>query len=57
MFGMSNPNWDIVRQLQLYRDGVLKLDELVTRTYSLDEIQQGYQDMHDGKNIRGVVVY
>ncbi|MHA6796381.1 NDMA-dependent alcohol dehydrogenase [Pseudonocardia bannensis] len=57
MFGASNPNWDIKRQLQLYREGVLKLDELVTRTYTLDEIQQGYQDMHDGKNIRGVIVY
>jgi NDMA-dependent alcohol dehydrogenase len=57
MFGMSNPNWDILRQLELYRAGVLKLDELVTKTYSLDEIQQGYQDMHDGKNIRGVLQY
>ncbi len=57
MFGMSNPNWDILRQLQLYRDGVLKLDELITKTYSLDEIAQGYQDMHDGKNIRGVVLH
>jgi S-(hydroxymethyl)glutathione dehydrogenase/alcohol dehydrogenase len=57
MFGMSNPNWDILRQLELYRSGVLKLDELVTKTYSLDEIQQGYQDMHDGKNIRGVIQY
>jgi NDMA-dependent alcohol dehydrogenase len=57
MFGMSNPNWDILRQLELYRAGVLKLDELVTRTYPLDQIQQGYQDMHDGKNIRGVIHY
>ncbi len=57
MFGNCNPNWDILHQLQLYRDGVLKLDELVTNTYSLEEIQQGYQDMHDGKNIRGVIVY
>ena len=57
MFGMNNPNWDILRQLELYRAGVLKLDELVTKTYSLDEIQQGYQDMHDGKNIRGVLQY
>jgi len=57
LFGASNPNWDILRQLELYRAGVLKLDELVTKTYSLDEIQQGYQDMHDGKNIRGVIHY
>ncbi len=57
LFGASNPNWDILRQLQLYREGVLKLDELVTKTYTLDEVAQGYQDMHDGKNIRGVIVY
>jgi NDMA-dependent alcohol dehydrogenase len=57
LFGQSNPNWDILRQLQLYREGVLKLDELVTKTYTLDEVAQGYQDMHDGKNIRGVIKY
>src|SRR3954451_9352010 len=57
LFGESNPNWDILRQLELYRSGVLKLSELVTKIYSLDEIQQGYQDMHDGKNIRGVIRY
>jgi NDMA-dependent alcohol dehydrogenase len=57
LFGSSNPNWDILRQLQLYREGVLKLDELVTKTYTLDEVAQGYQDMHDGKNIRGVIKY
>jgi NDMA-dependent alcohol dehydrogenase len=57
LFGASNPNWDILRQLQLYREGVLKLDELVTKTYTLDEVAQGYQDMHDGKNIRGVIKY
>ena len=56
LFGASNPNWDILRQLELYRSGVLKLDELITKSYSLDEIQQGYQDMHDGKNQKGVVV-
>ncbi|SHK20920.1 S-(hydroxymethyl)glutathione dehydrogenase / alcohol dehydrogenase [Pseudonocardia thermophila] len=57
LFGASNPNWDIRRQLELYRSGVLKLDELVTKTYTLDEVAQGYQDMHDGKNIRGVIRY
>ena len=57
LFGASNPNWDILRQLQLYREGVLKLDELVTKTYTLDQINQGYQDMHDGKIVRGVIEY
>ncbi|WP_433502151.1 NDMA-dependent alcohol dehydrogenase [Pseudonocardia halophobica] len=57
LFGNSNPNYDIHRQLELYKAGVLKLDELVTRTYTLDQVAEGYQDMHDGKNIRGVILY
>ena len=57
IFGSANPRSDIPKLLGLYRSGKLKLDELVTRTYSLDEINQGYQDMRDGKNIRGVIVY
>ena len=57
LFGESNPNWDILRQVELYRSGVLKLDELITKTYTLDQITQGYQDMHDGKNQKGVVVF
>jgi Zn-dependent alcohol dehydrogenase len=43
--------------LRLYTEGNLKLDELITRTYSLDDIQQGYEDMHVGENIRGVILY
>ena len=35
----------------------LKLDELITRTYTLDQINQGYQDMLDGVNIRGVITF
>jgi len=57
IFGSANPRYDIPRLLGLYRSGQLKLDELVTRTYPLDDINQGYQDMRDGKNIRGVLVY
>ena len=41
----------------MYRDGQLKLDELVTRTYTLDDVNEGYQDMRDGKNIRGVITF
>ena len=41
----------------LYQAGKLKLDELITQTYTLDEINQGFQDMLDGKNIRGVVIH
>jgi NDMA-dependent alcohol dehydrogenase len=57
LFGNCNANWDIHRQIQLYRDGILKLDELITNTYTLDQVAQGYQDMHDGKIIRGVLLF
>jgi NDMA-dependent alcohol dehydrogenase len=57
LFGESAPSFDIPRQLELYRAGLLKLDELVTTTYRLDEINQGYEDMHAGRNIRGVIRY
>jgi S-(hydroxymethyl)glutathione dehydrogenase/alcohol dehydrogenase len=57
IFGNANPRYDIPRILALYMDGKLKLDEMVTTVYTLDEINQGYQDMRDGKNIRGVIHY
>lgn len=57
LFGAGNPRYDIPHLLGLYQSGQLKLDELVTRTYPLDRINEGYQDMRDGKNIRGVIVF
>jgi NDMA-dependent alcohol dehydrogenase len=57
LFGACSPSIDILLQLELYQAGTLKLDELVTNTYTLDQVAQGYEDMHAGKNIRGVVVY
>jgi NDMA-dependent alcohol dehydrogenase len=57
LFGSSNPTADIPKLLDLYRTGHLKLDELVTTRYGLDDVARGYEDMHAGKNIRGVIVY
>jgi NDMA-dependent alcohol dehydrogenase len=57
IFGNANPRYDIPRMLRLYDEGKLKLDELVTTTYSLDDVNQGYQDMRDGKNIRGMIIH
>ena len=55
LFGNANPRYDIPRLLNLYLDGRLRLDEMVTRVYALDEVNQGYQDLRDGKLIRGVI--
>ncbi len=57
IFGSANPRKDIPRLLELYGAGRLDLDSMITRTYGLDDINQGFQDMRDGKNIRGVLLY
>jgi S-(hydroxymethyl)glutathione dehydrogenase/alcohol dehydrogenase len=57
IFGSANPRADIPRLLGLYAEGQLKLDELVTRTYRLDEVNLGYEDMREGRNIRGVLTF
>jgi S-(hydroxymethyl)glutathione dehydrogenase/alcohol dehydrogenase len=55
IFGSLNPRADIPRLLNLYREGQLKLDELITNRYPLDQVNVGYQAMRDGTNIRGVI--
>ncbi|GGA60751.1 putative alcohol dehydrogenase D [Pseudoclavibacter endophyticus] len=57
LFGDCNPMYDIPKLMGLYRSGDLKLNELITRTYSLDQVNDAYQDLVDGKNIRGVIVH
>jgi NDMA-dependent alcohol dehydrogenase len=57
MFGGSNPHTDILKMLRLYQEGNLKLDEQITKKYTLDEVNKGYEDMHAGRNIRGVIIH
>lgn len=57
LFGDSNPTYDIPKLLNLYRAGKIKLDELITRTYKLDDINQGYKDLMSGENVRGIIIY
>ncbi|QKT08582.1 NDMA-dependent alcohol dehydrogenase [Gordonia sp. X0973] len=56
-FGSSNSQYDIVKILRMYHEGKYKLDELITKRYTLDEVNQGYQDLRDGKIIRGIIVH
>jgi S-(hydroxymethyl)glutathione dehydrogenase/alcohol dehydrogenase len=57
IFGNANPRRDIPMLLDYYMDGRLLLDELVTNTYALEDVNQGYEDMRNGINVRGVIVY
>jgi S-(hydroxymethyl)glutathione dehydrogenase/alcohol dehydrogenase len=57
LFGSGNPRADIPKLIGLYREGQLDLDGLVTNTYSLEGVNDGYDAMRAGTNIRGVLKY
>ena len=57
VYGFASPRLQIPELLKLYRSGNLKLRELITQTYQLDQINAGYSDLDAGKNLRGVVVF
>jgi NDMA-dependent alcohol dehydrogenase len=55
VFGSCNQNADIALLSRLYQSGRLLLDEMVTTRYRLDDINEAYRDLLDGKLIRGVI--
>jgi NDMA-dependent alcohol dehydrogenase len=55
LYGMGSPRDVMPNLLNLYVAGRLKLDELITKRYALDDINQAYADMRAGVNIRGVI--
>ena len=57
LYGEANPRADIPRLLSLYREGKLLRDEVVTSEYKLNDINEAYDDMLAGRNIRGVVIH
>jgi S-(hydroxymethyl)glutathione dehydrogenase / alcohol dehydrogenase len=57
IFGGGNPHFDIPQLLSMYKAGKLNLDDMITRQYKLEQINDGYTDMLEGRNIRGVIRY
>lgn len=57
IYGASNPYRDIPQLLSMYRLGKLDVDDMVTRLYRLDQVNEGFEDMRAGRNIRGVIRY
>ena len=55
MFGSASPRVQVPNLLHLYETGQLKIDEIITQEYALDQVQQGYDDQAAGTIIRGVV--
>jgi S-(hydroxymethyl)glutathione dehydrogenase/alcohol dehydrogenase len=57
LYGGCRPQRDFPLLMQLYEDGTLPLDRMVTRRYALDDLSQAFHDMHRGINAKGVVVF
>lgn len=56
LYGKSQPQIDFPKLVTLYQRGELMLDQLITRTYSLDELHQAFEHMLEGRNAKGVII-
>ena len=54
-YGSSRPTVDMPLMVELYLAGKLNIDDLVTRYYKLDDVNQAYQDLERGELVRGVI--
>ncbi len=57
LYGSAAPKTDIPRMIDLYRAGNLKLDELLSRSYPIEEINQAYDALQSGETLRSVVTF
>jgi S-(hydroxymethyl)glutathione dehydrogenase/alcohol dehydrogenase len=57
LYGSANPRADIPKILELWSNGQVDLDAVVSRAYPLEKINDGYEDMRAGRNLRGVLRY
>ena len=56
-FGGARGRTDVPKIVDWYMEGKINIDDLITHKLSLDEINTGFDLMHEGKSIRSVVVY
>jgi len=56
-YGSGDPRLQLPYLLDLYKNGRLKLDELITKRYSFEQINEGFDDLQSGKNARGIILY
>ena len=56
-YGSARPREDFPRLMGLYKAGRLKLDELITHRYSIEQAAQAFDDLAEGRNARGMIVF
>ena len=57
LYGQCRPDRDFPRVFDLYAAGTLLLDELVTTTYPIDDVDRAFEDLLSGRNAKGVLVF
>ena len=57
LYGACRPQRDFPLLMDLYLNQQLQLDEMVTRRYPLDDLEQAFRDMHAGINAKGVLIF
>jgi Zn-dependent alcohol dehydrogenase len=57
LYGKCRPQIDFPNIINLYEDGQLLLEELITRTYPLNELDKAFDDLLNGRNAKGVIVF
>ncbi len=56
-FGGARGRTDVPRIVDWYMEGKINIDDLITHTMPLEEINTAFDLMHEGKSIRSVVIY
>jgi S-(hydroxymethyl)glutathione dehydrogenase / alcohol dehydrogenase len=56
-FGGARGRTDVPQIVDWYMDGKINIDDLITHTMPLEDINKGFDLMHEGKSIRSVVIY
>ena len=57
LYGKCRPQIDFPNIIDLYEDGQLLLEEMITRTYPLNELNKAFDDLLNGRNAKGVIVF
>ena len=57
LYGKCRPQVDFPDIIEHYENGALKLDEMVTRTYAIKDLGKAFDDMLNGRNAKGVILF
>jgi S-(hydroxymethyl)glutathione dehydrogenase/alcohol dehydrogenase len=57
MYGSARPHIDFGRLISLYQAGQLKLDELITRSFNIDDVNTAFKVLGEGKVARSVLTF